>query len=156
MIQMEVMRYLWIAVIFLATFTEAMSFSLVAVWFIPSALVALVLSFFDIAVWVQVLVFFALSFVLLITVRKWSVKLLKVKNTPTNADAVIGKEAVVTEEIDNLRSTGQVRIDGKLWTARSAGSEQPIPTGTVVEVIRIEGVKAMVSPRENHRDTVIE
>ena len=57
----------------------------------------------------------------------------------------IGMEAIVQERIDNLAGAGTVRVDGKIWSARSAGGEY-IPSGATVRVERIEGVKLIVSP----------
>ena len=65
----------------------------------------------------------------------------------TNADRILGQEGVVVESIDNLSASGQVKIDGAVWTARSAGDEI-IPSGTRIQVERIEGVKAIVIRKE--------
>lgn len=65
---------------------------------------------------------------------------------PTNADRLLGAVAVVTQEIDNRSATGQVKVSGQIWTARSQG-EDPIPVGTSVTVLRIEGVKLIVQAK---------
>ena len=62
----------------------------------------------------------------------------------TNADRLLGAEAVVLQAIDNVAAQGQVKVSGAVWTARSTG--EPIPAGAVVRVERIEGVKLMVAP----------
>ena len=67
------------------------------------------------------------------------------RSQPTNADMVIGKEALVTEDIDNVEATGAVSVGGKVWTARS-DTGVSIKSGTVVNVLRIEGVKLIVEP----------
>ena len=61
----------------------------------------------------------------------------------TNADRVIGSTALVTETIDNAQAQGQVKVNGQVWSARSA-QDIVIPAGTDVRVLRIEGVKVMV------------
>ena len=66
---------------------------------------------------------------------------------PTNADRTIGKECVVTEEIDNLRGTGAVSVDGKIWTARLEQEDGRAPKGSVVKAVRIEGVRLIVTDR---------
>ena len=68
------------------------------------------------------------------------------RSQPTNADMVIGKEALVTEAIDNVESAGAVAVGGKVWTARSENGE-PIEVGSIVTVLRIEGVKLIVSAK---------
>ena len=65
----------------------------------------------------------------------------------TNADRLIGREALVTEPIDDLRATGAVRVDGVLWTARSETGAN-IPENAVVTITRIEGAKLFVRPVE--------
>ena len=66
-----------------------------------------------------------------------------IKKTSTNVDTLIGKQAIVTEKIDNLAGTGQVKIDGNLWTARSEGGFI-IAEREVVEIVKISGVKLIV------------
>ena len=69
------------------------------------------------------------------------------KKTPTNSDRVIGMVGVVTEEIDNIRETGAVKVDGKVWTARSKDNVV-ISTGEIVDIHEISGVKVIVSRRQ--------
>ena len=64
---------------------------------------------------------------------------------PTNADRCLGQTARVTEDIDNLAETGAVYVDGKTWSARSDDGA-PLPAGTLVTVLRMEGVKLIVAP----------
>ena len=61
----------------------------------------------------------------------------------TNADRVIGKTAIVIQDIDNIEGKGQVNISGQIWSARSQQAVV-IPAGTEVKVLRIEGVKVFV------------
>ena len=55
----------------------------------------------------------------------------------------LGETALVTETVDNQQAKGQVRVDGQIWSARSA-HDVVIPVGTEVRVLRIEGVKVIV------------
>ena len=64
--------------------------------------------------------------------------------TPTNADMVLGKDAVVTERIDNLHGQGAVMLEGKVWTARTKQDNVIVESGEKVRVIKIEGVKLIV------------
>ena len=66
----------------------------------------------------------------------------------TNLDLVVGSDGVVLEEIDNLFARGQVKVGGQVWSARSQSGEL-IPADTVVTVLRIEGVKVFVQPKES-------
>lgn len=70
-------------------------------------------------------------------------KYLRPRIQATNADRCVGRTGVVLEDIDNLAATGQVRVCGSVWSARSTDGA-PIAAGTTVVVDRIEGVKLMV------------
>lgn len=137
------MEYIWIAwlgfVIF-AVIAEAATAALVSIWFVPGAVIALIMSLFGVPLWVQIVVFAVISVALLALTRKFVKKFLKGKGQPTNADAVIGQQAVVTERISNIDETGAVKLMGKEWTARAEGSET-FEVGTVVTVKEISGVK---------------
>ena len=108
---------------------------------------AVVHAFFGGPVWLQVILFIAGSIVLLFLTRPLAVKLMNKGAVRTNADSLIGKEAVVTERIDNLQSTGTVQINGQVWTARSVNPEHRIEKDEIVMVRAIEGVKLIVGKR---------
>ena len=136
---------LWLVALIIFGVVEAATVGLASIWFAAGALAALILSAFLNSLLVQVVVFLAVSFVTLLLVRPLAQKYFNARRTATNADRVIGQEAVVVQEIDNLRSLGQVKVGGMPWTARSAG-EQILPVGTTVRVERIESVKLYVTP----------
>ena len=64
----------------------------------------------------------------------------------TGAGALVGHRAVVVERIADDKTVGRVRIDGEVWTARSFDDGAVIETGTVVEVVAIQGATALVMP----------
>lgn len=137
------MEIIWLALLIVFAITEGVTVALVSIWFMGGALAALIAALCGAELWVQVVLFFAVSILLLLCLRPLSKRLIKQKKVATNADSNIGKEAVVTERIDNLQGSGAVRISGVEWSARSAdGSE--IEKGAVVRVLRIEGVKVCV------------
>ena len=96
------------------------------------------------ALWLQILLFLAVSAVILALTRPL-VKKMAGHVQPTNLDQTIGASARVTEDIDDAAGTGAVYVKGKMWTARSS-SGATIPIGTEVTVERIEGVKLYVTP----------
>lgn len=120
---------------------------LVSIWFAAGALVAMVISILDGMLWLQITAFCVVSGALLFALWPFIRKFLNPHLTKTNVDAVIGTQGVVTAEIDNLNAVGQVKIGGMEWTARSTTGAN-IPAGTRIQVDRIEGVKAFVSPAE--------
>ena len=137
------MQYVWIGFLLAAVAVEALTTELVAIWFFPSAIVALVLSFFAVPPLVQVLVFLLLGAVLLFLFRPLCLRFVKPKETKTNIDAIIGKTALVTEEIDNAKECGEVRVGGLCWSARSAEGAT-LPVGAQVTVLAVDGVKLIV------------
>ena len=142
-----IMIFVWLAVVVGGVFCEAMTVSLVAIWFVPAALISLLLSLFGVAEWIQVLVFFLLAFAMIVVFRHIFKKRIRDKQTSvkTNTDRLLGKRAVVTEEIDNLHALGAVKIEGQEWSARSEGDIN-IPVGTTVEILAVAGVKLICKP----------
>jgi membrane protein implicated in regulation of membrane protease activity len=62
------------------------------------------------------------------------------------SDALIGKKAVVMEEVTAVR--GLIKLSGEDWSARAFDEYQVIPVGALVDVMEIEGATAIVYPRE--------
>lgn len=140
--------YIWLGLMVVFLVIEALCpVHLVSIWFTIGALAAAIVAALDGAVWLQAVLFVVVSGGLLAGLWPFTRKFLKPNITKTNVDSVIGSEGYVTQDIDNLSATGQVKLGGMEWTARSA-SGKPIPAGTLVKVERIEGVKVFVSPEE--------
>ncbi len=136
------MPYIWLAVIVAAVIVEALTFTLVSIWFVPGALVSMILSFVPaIAPWVQILVFFVLTLLFLILVKPIASKFLIKDRVATNADALIGEEAIVIEAINNLEAKGQVKVRGQVWTARAFDKDATYEVGETLHILAIEGVK---------------
>ncbi|MEE0517419.1 MAG: NfeD family protein [Anaerovoracaceae bacterium] len=138
--------WLGLAVIFLII--EALTVGLTTIWFAAGSFVALLLSLFDVSVIIQFVVFLIVSFCLLLFTRRIFVEKLKTGSQATNTDALIGQTAETISEIRPL-VTGQVRINGQVWSAVGADDDAVIPCGTHVKIIAIEGVKLLVKPEED-------
>ena len=138
------MELFWLAIVILLGVIELVTVNLVTIWFIASALVSLLLSFFNIPFIVQFGVFVILGTILLITTRKPLQKQVDSFKQSTNLDRVIGTEGVVTEKITK-HNNGEVKVDGKRWTAVS---DKTIQEGKIVKIIKIEGVKLIVEEVE--------
>ncbi|MBQ3135461.1 MAG: helix-turn-helix domain-containing protein [Oscillospiraceae bacterium] len=141
------MKIAWLALLILFSVGEAVTVGLTSIWFAVGALGALLCALTGGSLWLQLGVFLALSGLSLALARPMAKKFLTPGYSATNADRVIGQEAVVTQTIDNLHGQGQVNIAGQAWTARSQ-DDAVIPEGSLVRVLRIEGVKVFVSPAE--------
>ena len=142
------MTYFWIAIVILAIITEAMTADLVAIWFMPSALIAMVLALLDVPLWIQLVVFFASVGLFLVLSQKLLRKYLKRRPIEsTNAESLVGKTAIVTETVNNEAQTGAVRVGGLVWTARAASDDMTLEKGALVVVREINGVKLICEPK---------
>ena len=134
------MEYFWFVMVLVLSFIELITVSLVTVWFVASAIVAWILSFFGVSFAVQFAVFVVLGIILLITTRKQLTNWLNKTKHKTNLDRVLEMTGVVTKKIPK-NDVGEVKVDGKRWTAVS---DSVIEEGKVVKILRIEGVKLVV------------
>ena len=145
------MWIVWIAVLVSAVVIEAFTSELVAIWFFPAAVLVMVIDLVTkgaVAPWVQVLIFLATGLALVACTRpicrKW---LKKGKDTKTNAEAMVGRECIVTQEIRNIDEVGEVRVGGLCWSARTE-DDSIVAVGAHVIVTEIQGVKLIVKPKE--------
>ncbi len=137
------MTVLWAVILVALIIIEAATVQLVTIWFAVGAFAALIAAIFDASVTLQIILFVAVSLIALTATRPIVKKRINQQSQPLNADRNIGKVAVVTEEIDNIKATGKVKINGMDWTARSEANEI-IPADKEVEIVKIEGVKLIV------------
>ncbi len=138
---------IWLAVLFVCIVIEVATMGLATIWFAGGALVSAILAMVKAPLWLQVVAFFVVSIVLLIFTRPVAMRYFNKSRAKTNIDSLIGKEAIVLSEIDNLQGIGRVQVDGKEWTARTVANGVVIPVGEVVIVNRIDGVKLLVEKR---------
>ncbi len=138
-----VLKLIWAALLVLFAIGEAVTVGLTSLWFAAGALAALICALLDGPLWLQIAFFIVVSALCLLAARPLAHKYLNTRVEPTNADRIIGAQATVTEQIDNLQGRGAVRIGGMTWSARSEHGAC-IPAGTLVRVLRIEGVKVYV------------
>lgn len=137
---------IWLIAVIVLVAGEAVTVGLTFIWFAVGALGGLVAAVAGGPVWLQIVVFLALSGLSLALVRPLASRLMRTDRTPTNADRVIGKTAVVTQAIDNVEGRGQVNVAGQVWSARSE-HDVVIPAGAEVTILRIEGVKVFVQTK---------
>jgi len=138
---------IWLAGLLLFGIVEAVTAGLTVIWFAVGCLAALAVTALGAQLWLQVTVFMLVSIAALLLTRPLVQKHINNKAIPTNADRCIGQTARVTETIDNIAQTGAVYVDGKTWSARSDATDGTIPGGTLVTVLRMEGVKLIVTPQ---------
>lgn len=141
------MPIVWLVAMIVLLIVEAIVPGLVSIWFAIGALAALVSALLGAPLWLQMVWFLVVSVVALALTRPLVKKYVNGRVQPTNADALIGRDCVVTEDIDNIAGTGAVKVDGKVWTARSVDENVHFQAGSIVTAVRIEGVKLIVTER---------
>ncbi len=135
---------IWLIVFVACIIIEIATMGLATIWFAGGSLVAAVASVAGAPLFVQILLFFAVSLVLLYFTRPIAVKYFNKDRVKTNAESLIGKQAIVISEINNLQGIGQVTVGGQEWSARNAADDSKIIVGSVVIIRAISGVKLMV------------
>ena len=138
---MNISAIVWLILLVVFVIAEAATVSMVSSWFAGGALVALLVSLIGGAVWLQTLVFFTVSIVLLALLRPVVRKFLKPRLVQTNADSLIGTTCRVIEPIDDAQ--GRVQVGDISWSARSENGGE-IPVGAQVKILKIQGVKLLV------------
>ncbi len=140
---------IWLIVFVACIVIEIITMGLTTIWFAGGALVAAIGAALSAPLWVQILLFIIVSFVLLYFTRPIAVKYFNKDRVKTNAESLVGKQAIVISEIDNLQGIGQVTVEGKEWTARTTENNVTLPVGSVVIIKAISGVKLMVEEKKN-------
>ena len=127
----SMMQIIWLILLIVFAASEAATVGLTSIWFAAGALTALIAALLGGPLWVQITLFLAVSLLCLAAVRPLAKRLLNSRVEPTNADRVIGAQAQVTEDIDNIHGRGAVVIRGMTWSARSQDGG-PISAGTKI------------------------
>ena len=139
----HIMTIVWLVLAICFAIAEAATLGLVSIWFAAGSLVAMIASMLHAPLGLQIALFLITAAVTLVLTRKFAKQQFNQGRERTNADRVVGMEAIVIETVDNDKPSGQVRAGGQIWTARSL-HETVIPVGAKVIVSTIQGVKAMV------------
>ncbi len=135
------MVLLWASVIVLAAVIEAGTMDLSSIWFSVGAVFALIIALiWPEYIFVQAIVFVIVSIILLLVLRPIFKKNMRKNEIKTNADSLVGKIAVCTTAIKD-GERGEVKIEGKIWTAIS---NEDIEKNEKVTVLAIKGVKLVV------------
>lgn len=142
---MDKIIFLWLILLIIFVVIEAATVNLTTIWFAGGALVALIFSLCGLNLIWQVAAFLLVTILLLIFTKPIVQKYFNNKLIPTNINAMMGKQALVTEQIDNVHETGAIQVDGLTWTARAV-DQQIIEVGSVVEVMEVKGVTLFVQP----------
>ena len=138
----------WIVIFIVLLVIEIATLGLPTIWFAAGALVAFLAGILGAGIVVQIALFLVVSVVLLVLTRPIALKYFNNRRQSTNVESMIGRQGVVLEEIDTIKSQGLVEVDGETWSARTDEPEGRIPKDTVVSVEGIQGVKLIVKKKE--------
>lgn len=141
------MTMVWLIILVALVVIELLTMGLTTVWFAGGALIASIAALFHAPFVLQVILFLTVSGVLLYFTRPLAVKYFNKDRVRTNAESLVGRQAIVISEIDNLQGIGQVNVGGMEWSARAEADGTVLPVGTVVIVLAIDGVKLIVEEK---------
>ena len=140
-----IFSFVWIAVAVVMFLIEASTVSLVSIWFGISAIITAIISLFGIGFYSQFAVFLLISFISVLSTRKFVKRYLNIRQQSTNSDSLIGKIAVVIHDITPFDQHGRVNVSGLDWAAR-CDILPNVSIGESVVIKSIEGVTLIVEP----------
>lgn len=138
---------IWLIVFVACIVIEIITMGLTTIWFAGGALIAAAGAALGAPLWLQIVLMVLVSLVLLYFTRPIAVKYFNKDRVKTNVESLVGKQAIVISEIDNLQGIGQVTVGGQEWTARTVEEGITLPVGSVVIIRAISGVKLMVEEK---------
>lgn len=142
------MTMMWMAIMIILIVIEIATVGLTTIWFAAGALVSMLASVLGAGQMVQMILFLAVSFGMLIFTRPFAVKYINSKHVKTNYEGIIGKIVKITEDVNNINGTGTAILNGQEWTVRTESDDIMIAKGKLAKVVNISGVKLMVEKYE--------
>ena len=137
------MLQIWLIIAILFFILEMMGPNFLIFWVGVGALITMVASIFVDSIIVELGIFSISSILLIFCTKSFTKKMTEKNTTVTNANACIGKQAIVTQEINPLKGNGQIRVETETWSAKSS-TDEIIEKGEIVTILEINGVKAIV------------
>ncbi len=142
------MWQIWLIIAGFCFIIEIMTAGFLVFWFAIGALLAMVTSIFVDNIIIQTAVFVISSGLLILATKPFVEKFVQNKNSiQTNVYSTVGKTGIVIQDIDSINGTGQIKVDGEVWSAIGI-NQTNIAKGTEVKIDEIKGVKLIVSPIE--------
>ena len=146
----KITTIVWLVLMVAFLIAEASTVQLICIWFAAGSLASLLISLLGGAIWLQILVFFTVSIVLLAMLWPVAKKRFKTKRVATNADALLGRICMVTEAIDPLEG-GRVKVGDVTW---SAYCDTEVGAGARVKILKIQGAKVYVEEVKEKTEVV--
>ena len=133
------MFYIWLAIVIILSIIEAATVNLVSIWFVVSGIITMIVTLLTDNLTIQITTFLLLGIIFMLLTRK-TIKKISPEKAKTNLDRIIGMEGIVTEKITKT-TPGEVKVDGKKWTAIANNT---IDTGPAVKILEINSTKLKV------------
>lgn len=150
LLNMYIMFWLIAMIVFIVG--EMITVGLTSIWFAAGALVALIIAAFGGGLVFQIVAFLLVSGILLGLTRSWAKQFINSRVQKTNVERVVGERACVTERVSNLDQTGRAVVLGQDWSVRAEDDKEIIEPGTLIEVVRVSGVKLIVKKVNEKRE----
>ena len=138
------MWQIWLIVAGIFFVAEIFTTGFLVFWFGLGSIFAMISSFFIQDVVIQTTIFLITSVICIFATRPLANKFLKTESVSTNVFSLIGKHGIVTKDLNTIEGQGQVKINGEIWSAEELNGSD-VPKGAEVVVVKIDGVKAIVS-----------
>lgn len=138
----------WLIALAVLLLIEILTLGLTTIWFAGGSLVAFLAAMLGGPVWLQFVLFFVVSFVMLIFTRPVALRYFNKSRVKTNYESMVGREGKVTETVDNFNQTGTVVVGGQEWTARTLQEGIVLEPDTKVVVREIRGVRLIVEQQD--------
>ena len=144
----SMLNLIWIGLFIILLLIEIFTVGLTTIWFAIGALAAAGVNTLGADLIIQIIVFLAVSVILMIFTRPWAAKHLNQNRLKTNYESKIGEIIKITERVDNLKQTGKSIVDGQEWTVRSQSNNEILEKDELAKVIAVSGVKLIVEKYE--------
>ena len=143
-ISSDSLNLIWLILFVVLLVIELFTVGLTTIWFAIGSLAAFLADLLGAGLPLQIVIFLAVSCILLIFTRPWAARHVNRRRIRTNYESEIGKIILITEKVDNLKQTGKSTVDGQEWTVRSQNDEDILEPGDKARVVDISGVKLIV------------
>ena len=138
----------WLIGIIVLLIIEVLTMGLTTVWFAGGTLAAFIACVAGADLLIQIVLCGAVSLVLLFFTRPFARRYINKDVEKTNLEGLIGREARVTEQINNRLDAGEAVHAGQYWSARSVCDSEIIDVGSRVVIEAVSGVKLIVRERQ--------
>ena len=133
------MFYIWLSIVVALAILEIATVNLVSIWFVVSGIIAMITSLFTDNIIIQASIFIIFGIIFMLLTKKIIKKIIPNKEK-TNLDRIIGMTGIVISKITKNKS-GEVKVDGKIWTAIS---NTTINENEPVKILEINSTKLKV------------